>query len=112
MKASVSCAPGQGAPINLYKSQCNPTKEAVSFVSSEKSGAEFLKQYRDDIAALPVSDGSNYLRELNVKERQIFTTLLPCAAALKHRNPQLKTQELIEEVKYYCVSKINSLINI
>jgi hypothetical protein len=100
--------PGQGAPINLSVKTARNAKSHVPVAENRQiSGIEFLEQYRKDIADLP-SGG------LNEKESRIFTTLLPAAAALKHRNKAfaegLKTAELIEETKRYCVRQIDKIL--
>jgi hypothetical protein len=111
--ADIKSAPGLGAPINL---NCAHKCAAVqSQINIEKkttiSGADFLEQYRNDIAALPeAGENDNYLKGLNEKEKQIFTTLLPYAAAIKKRNTELELRELIEEVKRRTVKEIDELI--
>jgi hypothetical protein len=110
MNAQINVFPGQGAPVNLTNKiahnavKTNPVKTTPeNSQSGQKSGIEFLKQYRGEIAALPASG-------LNEKEKQIFTTLLPTAAALKHRNLEIKTSELIKETKRYCIGQINKIL--
>jgi len=109
MNAQVSVFPGLGAPVNLLnKTAINLGKKSYVPAATEnqyKSGIEFLEQYRSDIASLP-PDG------LNEKESQIFTTLLPAAAALKHRSLgiNLKTAELIEETKRHCIRQIDKIL--
>jgi len=107
MNAQISVFPGFGAPVNLLnKTAINLGKKSHVPAAAEnqhKSGIEFLEQYRSGIAALPASG-------LNEKESHIFTTLLPAAAALKHRNLELKTAELIEETKRYCIRQIDKIL--
>jgi hypothetical protein len=110
MNAHINVFPGQGAPVNLTNKRAhnsvktNPVKPAPeNSQSGQKSGIEFLEQYRGEIAVLPASG-------LNEKERQIFTTLLPAAAALKHRNLEIKTSELIEETKRHCIRQIDKIL--
>jgi len=108
MDAQIRSFPGQGAPINLAnKAAYNADKRNYALGAAEnqnKSGIEFLEQYRNDIAALPASG-------LNEKERQVFTTLLPTAAALKHRNTNNKTTaELIELTKNHCIKQIDKIL--
>jgi hypothetical protein len=111
MNAHITAAKGQGAPIDLSQKILDAVKP-VTFTAvpvSKKSGVEFLEQYREDIAALPAAD-ENYLQRLSVKDRQIFITLLPCLAALRHRRAGLKTKDLIEETKRFCIQKITSIL--
>ena len=125
--AEITFAKGYGAPVKERssggaRSADGTTGEASSGTKNHLynlrrnsadgkiNGAEFLEQYRDDIAALPEGEG-NYLKKLNIKEKQIFTTLLPFAAAVKKRNHELKQKDLIEEVKKQCIEKINQVLN-
>jgi hypothetical protein len=112
MNAEITAVMGQGAPISLTQKIPDTEKKdnifsALSIIG--KSGVEFLEQYREDIANLPAAD-ENYLSQLCLKNRQIFTTLLPCLAAVRHRRAGLKTNELIEETKRFCIQKITSVI--
>jgi hypothetical protein len=111
--AQLCSAKGQGAPIKP-ENKMPQTKENAcgAFHVTEKpnvSGRDFLEQYRNDIAALDVKAGA-YLRESNVKNRQILNTILPSAAAVKHRNPYLKTEEIIEKTKCFCISQIDNAL--
>jgi hypothetical protein len=107
MNAQINVSPGQGAPVNLTNKMAHNAVKTNLVTSApgnrQISGIEFLEQYRDEIAALPASG-------LNEKERQIFTTLLPTAAALKHRSLGIKTTELIEETKHYCIGQIDKVL--
>jgi hypothetical protein len=73
--------------------------------------AEFLARYGESIRALPaLGKGSSLnLTDLSAEEYTILTTLLPAAAAIKRRRPDLKTAEIIEETKDYCVREINGV---
>ena len=114
---------GLGAPINLEKKVLNndPLKDpaagglaASSLAASlnELSGEKFLEHYRNDIAALPAADGKdNYFKKLNEKEAQVFTTLLPLAAAVKKRNAaDIEQKDLIEEVKKFSIKEIEKAL--
>ena len=107
MTASVSCAQGEGAPINLKKSQTQIPPCDIFSEKASVSGAVFLEQYRNNIAALPAAKrAGGYMENLNENERQVFITLLPYAAALKKRNMELKREDLIEETKRRSVEEI------
>jgi hypothetical protein len=111
MNAKISCASGQGAPINLTQKKANNKINAADFkIETDKpktSGIDFLKQYRSDIASLP----DNYHGKLDIKNRQIFNTILPTAAAIKRGKPHLKQKYLIEETKQFCVSQISKVLH-
>jgi hypothetical protein len=121
MSALITAAQGQGAPIDLSRKMAHNGGSAdfsgvavktpdVTPKTAGISAIEFLEQYLCDIAALPKAEGGGYSMRLNIKERQVFTTLLPYAAALKKRNPALKTEDLIEETKLACVREIQRVL--
>jgi hypothetical protein len=115
MSAEIICAKGLGAPVVISKIQKAEKKEQETIAKEQSlvcSGNEFLKQYRDDIFSLPkINDKENYIKKLNPKELQIFTTLLPYMAAIKKRNPELTQIEIIEEVKRAGIAEIDNLLN-
>jgi hypothetical protein len=112
--AQIYSAQGQGAPIKMENKmpQTNENTGGAFHVTEKTnvSGRDFLEQYRNDIAALDVKAGA-YLRESNAKNRQILNTILPSATAIKHRNPYLKTEEIIEETKCFCIGQIDNMLN-
>ena len=119
MEAEIIRAPGSGAQISLQNFNHEPhqpheptqiKREEIKEKRNQQSSEEFLIQYKEDIAALPAADGANYLNKLNEKERQVFTTLLPLAAAIKKRNATLKFHEIIEEVKNFSVKEIEKVL--
>jgi hypothetical protein len=114
MTVQIFRAPGEGAPVNLTGKKANNKINTVFKIETGKSninGVDFLKQYRDDIADLPKADGANYRSKLNLKNRQIFNTILPTTAGIKHRNSYLKYKDLIEETKLFCVNQINKVLH-
>ena len=124
MEAQVSAAPGPGIPLAIREKNpslsANARNRVFSLFAPGKmvmDAAQFLEQYRHDIAALPVSAAANdkaaggYLRNLNADERRIFTTLLPQVAALRHRRPELTINGLLEAVKNYSVNEIDKVLN-
>jgi hypothetical protein len=114
MTAQISCAQGQGAPVNLTQKKANnKINEVVFNINLDKpniSGIDFLKQYREEIASLPEAGNANYIGKLDIKNRQIFNTILPTAAAIKRTNPHLKLKDLIEDTKQYCVNQITNVL--
>ena len=133
MTANIAFAKGFGAPVNIRRGKENRDQNAGNEESgmrneewNEKrrdlktnnnkrdrmSAVDFLEQYRNDIAALPeAKSGDNYLGKLSLKEKHIFTTMLPFAAAIKKRKTEIKQQDLIEEVKLQCIKKIEQVLN-
>jgi hypothetical protein len=112
MNVHIESAKGQGVPLNLCKKDRLEKKEhKTENKKSHFSAIEFLKKYRDDILSLPpANDNENYILKLNTKERQIFTTLLPCMAAIKKRDAELKQSELVNKTKYLCAGEIEKLL--
>jgi hypothetical protein len=120
MAAEVIPAPGLGAPLAVTRKGAapGPAKNAGRIITlfapgkASMSSAEFLEHYQKDIAALPVpgAESGVYLEKLNDDERQILTTLLPHAAALKRRLPELGNGELIERVKARSVEAIRRVL--
>ena len=117
MDAFVDCAKGFGAPVNIinkapyakYRTQSPAHSEESS--GKYMSGTEFLIQYRNDIAALPeTGNNADYLKLLNAKEKDVFTTLLPYAAAVRKRDKKIKPKGLIEEVKRLCIAEIDTIL--
>jgi hypothetical protein len=110
--AEITTAQGRSIPLNLQKKNTvSNNGNANNFTpnGTETDIAGFLKQYRADIAALPVPSATGagtYLNSLSPEMRRIAVTLLPLAAAIKHRRPELDVSELFEEVKRYSIKQI------
>ncbi|WP_461256184.1 6-hydroxymethylpterin diphosphokinase MptE-like protein [Treponema sp. R80B11-R83G3] len=114
MNAEIKSEHGFGAPINLSHTRKNSNVQRADYKENKSTinGTAFLEQYRNDIASLPkANENGNYLKRLNEKDSQIFTTILPAAAALKHRDTNNKTTaELIESTKYHCLKQIDKIL--
>jgi hypothetical protein len=117
MTAEVIPAPGcTGAPLRIERQAARgerPRTLRLFTPGAEKtSSTEFLIQYRKAIAALPLpgAETGAYLEKLDSDERQVLTTLLPQAAAMKRRRPALGTAELITEVKARSVENIDRVL--
>jgi hypothetical protein len=109
MDAQIMAAKGQGSPLDLSKRTADTIKSNTPFIFMAQAnikGTDFLEQYRSDIAALP-----DYINDKNLKNKNIFTTLLPCAAAIKHRNKELNNKELLKELKRHCVGEIEKVLS-
>jgi hypothetical protein len=118
MEAQVTVSKGLGIPISINGKVSPGTRSRIISLFAPgrvKMGADqFLKQYRNGIEALPIfgsGHSGTYLQNLGIEERRVFVTLLPQAAAIKHRNPELSTPELVETVKRYCVDEIDKVLN-
>jgi hypothetical protein len=111
MDAQIIAAQGQGVPLNLIRKKSHNTEGKTNspFAArrAQMSSLEFLEQYRKKITALPAA---GFLEESCIENRHVFTTLFPLMAALKKRNPALKTHGLIEEAKRHCIEEIDRVI--
>jgi hypothetical protein len=109
MDAHITVAEGQGAPVKLPHGivfSGRDTAPALFATGKAKmSYSEFLERYKIKIAALPASVAGGF-HSLSPENRQVLTTLLPYMAALKFRNPGIKTGDLLEMVKRLCIEKI------
>jgi len=119
MEAQVSAAAGMGIPFAINRETVSRPSGARGRIFSlfapgkmVMKADQFLEQYRRTIEALPVLDNTNsdtgaYMRNLDADARRVFITLLPQAAAIKHRRPELTVPDLIEAVKRYSVNEID-----
>ena len=126
MEAEVTAMPGLGIPpITCRKSLSRVPGKGASHggrwnLASGKpvmNAVEFLERYRRDIEALPSlapggrKDVGTYMQGLSAEAQQVFTTLLPHMAALKHRRPELQPFELLDAVKRYCADEIGRVLD-
>ena len=89
----------------------NPCRVVFGSGKCLMSAGDFLAAYKNDINLLPVSNDAAFFQSLKGRDKQILTTLLPAAAAIKRRYPELKAAELIERTKVYCVCVIDKVLN-
>jgi hypothetical protein len=107
--------PGLGAPLTIRQNrEPAPPGEFSLFAAGRASmgAGEFLDAYRRDIRALPLPQrgAAAYLEKLGPREKRVLTTLIPEAAAIKRRRPELKTHELFEAVQDYCLKEIGRVL--
>ncbi|MDR2964581.1 MAG: DUF115 domain-containing protein [Treponema sp.] len=96
-KTGITIMPGQGKPVQILLSANKKVQETQNLIKQGCSPIEFLNNYRKDITAAETNS-------------EVFTTLLPYAAFIKHRNPGLKGKDLIEETKQCCIEEIDRVI--
>ena len=107
---------GMGAPIDNRQGGKNfPTQMVQRIFSSGKalmSGFEFLQHYKRELLKLPEpkKNAAGYLASLEGQSPFVFTTILPLAAALRHRNSIEDFGELIEKVKSHCCKEIDAAL--
>ncbi|MDR2028543.1 MAG: DUF115 domain-containing protein [Treponema sp.] len=115
IRAKVLPEAGLGAPLLPGKIPPGEFPAPLRIFSSGKAamGArDFLAGYRARIEALPPMERgiAAYLEGLDQEAGRVFTTLLPAAAAIKHRQPELSRREILEEVKDYCIEELGRVL--
>jgi hypothetical protein len=117
--AETSAVPGLGASLvlehNRTFARSGGTPALPRIFTSGKAatgGKKFLFLYREKISVLPALTGGiqAYLEKLSGDERLVFTTLLPAAAALKRREPELRSSALMEAVRNFCISALDQIL--
>jgi hypothetical protein len=105
---------GWGAPINIRRNEASRPGNTRPFSGGKAlmMAEEFLRFYQDGIAGLPEpgKNAAEYLSSLKGEAQDMFTTILPLAAALRQHHPQADFRELFEETKAYCIKEIDCLI--
>jgi hypothetical protein len=117
MNAEVFPKHGMGATIQINKAGARQAKGGAAITSlfapdkARIPADEFLEQYKKSITSLPVFSArpGSWLQKLGLTEKQVLSTLLPQAAAIKRRYPELDTSEVIETTKQYCVSQLDKV---
>ncbi|MDR3167290.1 MAG: DUF115 domain-containing protein [Treponema sp.] len=115
-RAALLPVPGLGPPLVIRNNrEPAPPGELPLFTAGRVSleAGEFLDIYRNGIRALPLPRGgpAAYLEKLNTGEKEILATLIPEAAAIKRRRPELNTGELMEAVREYCLGEIDRVLH-
>ena len=112
----ISAAAGAGPPMAL-ESRISAASNAAPlriFASgrANMAAAEFLRRYRDGIAALPALTGPalSSLESFSREESIIFTTLLPSMAAIKRRVPGLSIPEAAQATRDFSMEAISKVI--
>jgi hypothetical protein len=105
---------GRGAPISVppARSRRHGTIPALSPGKANMGGREFLSLYAEEIRALPPLTGSvaSYFNSLDDDQRDVLMTLLPSAAPIRRRTPDLTPGETLEEVRAYCLEELGRVL--
>jgi len=113
MEAALLPDKGYGAPICVRQVENRKQKHGTfSFAKAATQTEDFLLFYKNGIASLPKPErnAALYLGSLKDEERAVFASILPLAAALKHRNSIADFRELIEETKAYTIKQIDKVL--
>jgi hypothetical protein len=116
LRAELAIVPGRGAPINVKPGKTAAARRTIPLFSSGKTGIrvpEFLSLYRQRIARIPRLRGSvaSYLAELSAEDRDVLTTLLPSAAAVRRREATKSATDTLEAVRAYCLDEIDRVLD-
>jgi hypothetical protein len=115
MTSRIRPIPGLGAPIRIKPGAGTGSGEHPPFKPGPaRMGAdEFISAYRDRLLALgPVGGrpGFGSIRGEDSEKRLILTTLLPLAAALRRRKPELRADETLERAREYALAAIERVL--
>ena len=115
LSAELVPTPGPGAPITVRAALRRPARSALPLFASGRASMgphEFLSLYRDRILQIPsmTSSASSFLSALSVESRDVLTTLLPTAAAIRRRYPALNAGETLDAVREYCLEEIGRVL--
>lgn len=111
--ARIEPKPGSGAPIAVPgsgKKRSGPI-QLMSTGQPNMSAASFLDQYASAIGRLPALGSSvcEYYANLSEEGRDVFTTLLPTAAAIRKRENDMTASAVIEAVREYSLSELKRI---
>jgi hypothetical protein len=117
MGANLIQVKGLGAPLNIKngkKAEFAKSQNSFSYGKARTSNREFLTSYKKRISGFEKleNNAALFLSSLEEEDRRVFTTILPLAAALKHRNSYCGYSELIEGVKAHCIKEIDAVLSI
>jgi hypothetical protein len=111
MGARLLPARGLGAPITVRQNRRGKGPPPPETGRAALSAREFLGGYREQIRALPPmpagTSAGGCLAALGDEGRQILATLLPLAAALRRKEPDVRGGELIERTKDYAIAAVD-----
>lgn len=115
MCAQIVPAAGSGAPIAI-PARTHAKHDGLSLLgpgAACSSARTFLQGYADAVRRLPSPEVSvsAYLAKLDEEERDVFTTLLPAAAAVRKRENGLEASRVIEAVKSYSLRELERVIS-
>lgn len=113
LHAAVRPVQGLGAPLRIARNRTAvpPAPPRPARADPPLPAREFLAAYREAVRRLPpLQSPWAYRRALSPQDRLVFTTLLPAGAAVKRRNPGLKTPELFEAVKAFSLKALDAVL--
>jgi hypothetical protein len=106
--------PGTGAPIRIagWKEKRTGTIPLIGPGPANMSAASFLNNYAAAIERLPPFGTSicDYVAKLSDDARDVFTTLLPIAAAVRKRENDMTPAEIIQAVRDYSLSELRKIM--
>ncbi len=115
ISAELETAEGFGAPVRIPGTAERGGRSIgmLGAGAARSSGDEFLLDYAQSISRLPEPAGSSvcsYIGALNDENRDVFTTLLPTAAAIRKREDGFTTAQVIAATKGFALDEIRKVI--
>jgi hypothetical protein len=111
LSAVVVARPGRGIPLSFPAGPRSARGYLPVFATGRpnRTAEAFLADYAAAIRALPAMPASSvrYAGNLTDIERDVLTTLLPTAAALRKAQPQANATELFESLRAYCLGELD-----
>ena len=74
---------------------------------------DFLRAYAASVRSLPplATSVASYFASLDAEQRDVLTTLLPSAATIRRRTPDLSPAETLEGVRSYCLGELDRVLS-
>ncbi|MDR0449856.1 MAG: DUF115 domain-containing protein [Treponema sp.] len=120
MASRIRPLPGLGAPLRVKQKpggKPGPARPFFSPAPPRTGAAEFLAAYRRLVLALEPSSGKIGLTSAEAggegrDKGLVLATLLPLAAALRRREPELRPGETLERAKAYALAAIDRVLDL
>ncbi|WP_304224871.1 motility associated factor glycosyltransferase family protein [Gracilinema caldarium] len=117
LEAQLVIMEGKGAPISvpqkLHRSKRGLIKSVFTAGASHTTGSEFLHSYAKIVEKMPdlLVPLPQYMMQLSETERDVFTTLLPLAAFLRRKNPDIPLHMLFAKVKDMTLQQLSPFLS-
>jgi hypothetical protein len=116
LNAELHPIPGRGAPIRMLPRTVPAVRAPLQIYAAGPMSMKrkhFLEGYRMRIRNLPPlkESAGAYISRLDADSADVLTTLLPTAAALRRRTPQVSAGETLESVRMYALRELDSIMD-
>ncbi len=115
LQAELAPVEGRGAPIAVPAGRRTRERSIRTLApgAATMRSRDFLLSYAASIRSLPALTTSvaSYFAVLEADQRDVLTTLLPAAATIRRRSPELTPAETLEEVRSYCLGELDRVLS-